>query len=140
MKMKMKRRNRLKQACIGKIRPCWFQIVPRKPEYGGGWRLQCFKHGVEVFGGAYPENDNTDWINSFNDAHSDAEDWMRTETKLPRRFAPTEPVDTAKLAALTQAEITAVKAIITSQTDRFRKPWQKVQSSPVFLTTPGTKK
>ena len=31
-----------------------FEISPRPPELGSGWRLQLFQDGIEVGGGVFP--------------------------------------------------------------------------------------
>lgn len=31
-----------------------YEVSPRAPEVGGGWRLQLFEDGVEVGGGVFP--------------------------------------------------------------------------------------
>ena len=38
--------------------PCRFEISPRPPEAGGGWRLQLFLNDLEVGGGVYPPDEN----------------------------------------------------------------------------------
>ncbi len=33
---------------------CDYEVLPRAPEVGGGWRLRLLQDGVEVGGGVYP--------------------------------------------------------------------------------------
>lgn len=58
-----------------------FEISPRAPEFGGGWRLQLFEGDTEVGGGVFPPV--TDYLDesmateaAHEDALTEAYDWM----------------------------------------------------------------
>lgn len=48
-----------------------YQIDPRKPEVGGGWKLTLTEDGEEVGGGIFDAGDD-----GYQDALDTAEDWM----------------------------------------------------------------
>ena len=55
-----------------------YEILPRPVELGGGWRLRLLEDGVEVGGGVFPpEGESEDAIqDAFNDAESEAYAWL----------------------------------------------------------------
>jgi hypothetical protein len=48
-----------------------YQIDPRPPELGGGWKLKLLEDGEEVGGGVFPAGDD-----GYGDALETAEDWI----------------------------------------------------------------
>lgn len=52
-----------------------YEISPRRPELGGGWRLRLLDHGQEVGGGAFPvvpDGSAAEWWNSLGDGDRSA--------------------------------------------------------------------
>jgi hypothetical protein len=56
-----------------------YQINPRSPELGGGWRLQLLEDGEEVGGGVFPAEDNQIMRDeAYEDALAEATTWLAT--------------------------------------------------------------
>ncbi len=63
-----------------------YEIAPRGPELGGGWRLRLIEDGEEVGGGVFPASETEE---SKTDAYADAMD--EAERWLASRQAPPPP-------------------------------------------------
>lgn len=60
-----------------------YEISPRPPAYGGGWRLRLIEDGEEVGGGVFPpvegiEDREAASQAAYEDAHAEAMDWMNS--------------------------------------------------------------
>ena len=53
-----------------------YEITPRPPELGGGFRLKCFENGIEEMGGVFEDE---------NDAHAEALDWLDSHPEPDRQ-------------------------------------------------------
>lgn len=55
-----------------------YDIKPRPPELGGGWKLTLFEDAEEAGGGVFPPTDDTeDAVNeAFTDAQETGDDWV----------------------------------------------------------------
>jgi hypothetical protein len=55
-----------------------YEITPRPVELGGGWRLRLLGDGVEMGGGVFPPEDETDDAiqDAFYDAENEAYAWL----------------------------------------------------------------
>lgn len=52
-----------------------FEIIPRLPEVGGGWRLRLLQDDVEVGGGIFPPSEHAEnEADALKLAYFDAED------------------------------------------------------------------
>ncbi len=63
-----------------------YEIEPRRPEFGGGWRLRMIEDGREVGSGVFPAPaDEAANKEAYADAMDEAESWLasRLETPLP---------------------------------------------------------
>jgi hypothetical protein len=54
-----------------------FEILPRSPELGGGWRLKLFQASVEVGGGVFPAVEHG-LQNAYEDAQACAYEWLES--------------------------------------------------------------
>ncbi len=63
-----------------------YEIAPRGPELGGGWRLRLIEDGEEVGGGVFPASETEESkTEAYADAMDEAEGWLAS------RQAPSSP-------------------------------------------------
>jgi hypothetical protein len=56
-----------------------YEIAPRGPELGGGWRLRLIEDGEEVGGGVFPASKTEAYV----DAMDEAEGWLASRQAAP---------------------------------------------------------
>lgn len=83
--------------------PYSYEVEPRAPHLGGGWRLRLFQNGVEVTSAVYPiDRDVSDRQTALDAARADAlrdgEAWIRSGDSLSASndatYAPAATTDT----------------------------------------------
>jgi len=61
-----------------------FEIDPRAPELGGGWRLRLIEDGEEVGGGVFPASETGDSkTEAYAEAMVEGEDWLASRQAVP---------------------------------------------------------
>ena len=61
-----------------------FEIDPRAPELGGGWRLRLIDDGEEVGGGVFPASETEESKTEvYAEAMAEAEDWLASRQAVP---------------------------------------------------------
>jgi hypothetical protein len=61
-----------------------FEIDPRAPELGGGWRPRLFEDGEEVGGGVFPASETEESkTDAYADAIEEAEGWLASRQAVP---------------------------------------------------------
>ncbi len=61
-----------------------FEIDPRAPELGGGWRLRLIEDGEEVGGGVFPASETAvSKTDAYADAMDEAEGWLASRQAPP---------------------------------------------------------
>jgi hypothetical protein len=61
-----------------------YEIAPRGPEVGGGWRLRLTEDGEEVGGGVFPASETAESkTDAYADAMDEAEGWLASRQAPP---------------------------------------------------------
>ncbi len=61
-----------------------YEIAPRGPELGGGWRLRLIEDGEEVGGGVFPASETEESkTEAYAEAMDEAEGWLASRQAVP---------------------------------------------------------